>query len=170
MPTQLKTSSITKKVHLLLGGNLGDRVLMLENAVKLIAEHVGEIIIASKLYETAAWGKEDQNAFLNQVLLVESRFSSAEILIKIQHIENKLGRIRFEKWSERLIDIDILFIENEITETSNLIVPHPFIQDRRFTLIPLSEISPDFIHPVFNKSIVDLLSSCADSLEVKPIN
>lgn len=168
MPTPLK-KEFRKTVHLLLGGNIGDRVEVLNNAKKLIAKELGEVLKASQLYETAAWGKEDQNAFLNQVLLVESQSSPKEILHSIQHIENELGRVRYEKWGERLIDIDILFIENEIIDLEDLKVPHPFIQDRRFTLIPLSEISPGFIHPLFNKSINTLLSECTDTLEVKQV-
>ncbi len=159
-----------RTVHLLLGGNIGDRVEVLKNAKKLIEKELGKVLQASQLYETAAWGKEDQNAFLNQVVLVKSQFSPEEILHIIQHIENELGRVRYVKWGERLIDIDILFIEDEIIDLKDLKVPHPYIQDRRFTLIPLSEISPEFIHPLFNKSINTLLSECADALEVKQIH
>lgn len=169
MPTPSK-KEFQKTVHLLLGGNLGDRVEVLKNAKKLIDKEIGGILKGSNLYETAPWGKEDQNAFLNQVLLVATTCSPEEILSKIQYIENELGRVRFEKWGERLIDIDILFIEDEIITRHDLKVPHPYIQERRFTLVPLAEISPEFIHPIFNKSVQALLMECTDRLEVSQVD
>lgn len=155
-----------KKVHLLLGGNLGKREENLKEAEKLIIERIGTLESKSSLYETAAWGKENQQAFLNQVLLIKTSLSAQEILTQTQTIESELGRIRFEKWGERLIDIDILFIDDTFLTEENLIIPHPFLHQRKFTLVPLNEISPYFNHPVLNKNIRTLLAECSDNLKV----
>ena len=157
------------QVHILLGGNIGEREKVFEKAISNISNTIGPIIKSSSYYETAAWGIEDQPPFLNQVIIVDSLHSPHFILNTLLEIEKSLGRIRFQKWAERVIDLDILFIETQIIETSDLIVPHPFIQERRFTLIPLVEISPDFQHPIFKKSLSELLIDCTDKLEVAKI-
>jgi 2-amino-4-hydroxy-6-hydroxymethyldihydropteridine diphosphokinase len=88
---------------------------------------------------------------------------------RLLEIEAQIGRKRFEKWGERIIDIDILFYSDKVISTENLLIPHPEIQNRRFTLIPLAEIAPDFIHPVSNKTVAELLAECPDKLEVIPL-
>lgn len=154
------------KVYLLLGGNLGDRTLYLEQARGKIAELVGVVKLKSDLYETAAWGKTDQPSFLNQVLEVETPLLPEQVLLTINTIEQDLGRERFEHWGSRVIDIDILFYDNLVLKTQRLTIPHPHLHTRRFTLAPLAEIAPAFIHPVLNKTIIKLLSECEDELEV----
>ena len=157
------------QVHILLGGNIGDRQKVFEKATKEINKRVGELLKSSSYYETAAWGIEDQAPFLNQVILVNTNLSPKELLTTLLDIEKELGRIRFQKWTERVIDLDILFIEEQVIDTDDLKVPHPFIQERRFTLVPLVEISPDFIHPVFNQTLPVLLKNCPDKLEVNKL-
>lgn len=159
-----------KDVVLLLGANLGDKVTTLHDAVKEINENVGKVTSLSYFYETAAWGKENQPSYYNQVLTCSTRLFGEELLSKTQFIENKLGRIRKEKWGARIIDIDILFIEDEVINTDTLKVPHPFIQERRFTLEPLTEILPNFVHPVLNQTLSDLLLQCKDPLTVKKLS
>lgn len=139
----------------------------MQTARHWISEKVGPILKQSSLYETAAWGITDQPDFLNQVLLVESVLSPIELLDAIQWIENKMGRVRERKWGERLIDIDILFYENEIINTPRLQIPHPGIPDRNFVLVPLCEIAADFVHPSFQKSIESLSLACSDLLAVQ---
>jgi 2-amino-4-hydroxy-6-hydroxymethyldihydropteridine diphosphokinase len=157
------------KAYLLTGGNMGNRKKTLTLAQKLIAKDCGKITVASSLYETAAWGKEDQPAFLNQALEIETALSPLELLNTVLLIEKKLGRIREEKYGPRTIDIDILLFNNEIHNYPQLKVPHPEMQNRRFALAPLAEIASDVVHPVFKKTIKDLLVICPDKLEVKKI-
>lgn len=158
------------KIFILLGTNLGDRLRQLLRAKQAIEKQVGEILMASSIYETAAWGVEDQPAFLNQVILIKSGLSPIDCLNHTQQIELDLGRVRLEKWGQRAIDIDLLYFNDEIINYPNLIIPHPFIPERRFTLAPLAEIAPDYIHPVYKKNNVYLLHNCKDELPVKKIS
>ena len=157
---------VQNKSHILLGSNYGNRESELKMAQKMIVEDVGTILNESSIYETAAWGLLNQQAFLNQVLLVETPLNPQDLLDKVLAIETKMGRVRKQKWGERLIDIDILYYNNAIVEEPNLSIPHPFIHERKFTLIPLCEMSPNYIHPKLSKSNQDLLSECTDDLEV----
>ena len=158
------------KVYILLGGNKGERLLNIEKAGELIQKFAGPISNKSKIYVTAAWGNENQPDFFNQVVCISTKLSAIELLNCLLSIENQLGRIRgIEKWQERTIDIDILFFNNEIINLPNLTIPHPFLQERKFTLIPFSEIAPDFIHPIFQKTISTLNIDCKDQLKVNEL-
>lgn len=154
-------------VYLLLGGNSGDRKKNLLTAVRFIEKNAGKIEKCSSVYETAPWGKTDQPAFLNCVIKILTEKKAEEVLHTILEIEKKMGRKRKEKWSERNIDIDILFFNSEIINEASLIVPHPFIPVRRFTLVPLCEIGGNYSHPVSGKTMNELLAVCTDTLEVK---
>ncbi|MBL0308542.1 MAG: 2-amino-4-hydroxy-6-hydroxymethyldihydropteridine diphosphokinase [Bacteroidetes bacterium] len=154
--------------YLLLGSNQGDRQSNIAKAISLIKEAGILVNQASALYQTAAWGKEDQPDFLNKAIQITTTLAPPDLLIELKRIEKQVGRKPTEKWGARVIDIDILFYEAQIIETTELVIPHPYIQERRFTLLPLAEIAPAFIHPVFHKSIEQLLKECPDSLEVKP--
>ena len=156
-----------KTIFLLLGGNLGDRNQNLEDARECIALKIGTIKKTSSIYQTAAWGVENQPAFLNQVVEVSSLLSPQKTLTQINEIEKKLGRKRYQKWYARTIDIDILYYENEIIVEENLKVPHPFLHQRRFTLVPLAEIAPSFVHPILKKTNAELLEECEDDLPVE---
>jgi 2-amino-4-hydroxy-6-hydroxymethyldihydropteridine diphosphokinase len=152
--------------YLLLGSNLGNRLDLLEQARALIMSHIGVITQASGIYETAAWGLENQQAFLNQVLTVDTTLTPEELLQQINNLEAELGRIRLVRWGARVIDIDILYYDNLVLQTQRLTIPHPELQNRRFTLIPLVEIAPDFVHPVLAHNNLQLLEQCADKLPV----
>ncbi len=152
-------------VYLLLGSNLGDKRSNLQMAVEAISEY-GDVVNKSSVYETAAWGKTDQPGFLNQVIEISCDLEPHELLKRLQQTEVQLGRQRFEKWGERSIDIDILYFNTQVIESKNLCIPHPEIQHRRFTLVPLNEIAPQFIHPVLQQTQVRLLELCSDQLEV----
>ena len=121
------------------------------------------------IYESAAWGPIQQEPLLNRVLKVETSLPPEELLEILLTIERKLGRERRIKWGPRIIDIDLLYYNQEIIRTDTLSVPHPFIPERRFTLAPLAEIAPDFIHPVLKKDQETLLRECKDDLEAKAI-
>ncbi len=154
------------QVYLLLGSNQGDSLQILLQAQQHISRELGPIITASSCYKSAAWGKTDQPDFYNQVLHVETRLSPQQALSTLQTIERELGRIRVTKWGPRLIDIDILLWGDLILKTDHLIIPHPGIASRRFTLMPLAEIAPELIHPVTQKSIRKMLEECPDHLAV----
>ena len=153
--------------YLLIGGNLGDRFLNLQRASELISEMIGEIQKKSAVYETAAWGLEEQPSFLNQVLEVATELSPENLLAEIHFIEGKLERQRLQKWGARTMDIDILFYESQVIDTPNLTVPHPYLHLRRFTLVPLCELIPNFVHPILQKTVGELLEECGDELEVE---
>ncbi len=156
-------------VYLLLGSNLANPQQQLSDARDQITIKIGKIVNQSSLYETDAWGKTDQPGFINQVILVSTGLNAHEILKMIFRIESNMGRTRTEKYAARVIDIDILYFNQAVIDSDELIVPHPAMQDRRFVLVPLSEIAPSFIHPVAGKSNLRLLESCADKLMVKRI-
>lgn len=157
-----------KRVVLLLGGNMDHRVFYIDSARDLIEQKIGKIINSSAIYESAPWGFNAEQNFLNQVVVAETKLTPFKILEKIWDIEKKHGRIRAEgKYISRTIDIDILFYEQEIIDTPDLIIPHKHLHKRRFTLIPLAEILPDWIHPEFNQPISYLLKKCDDRSEVK---
>ncbi len=153
-------------IFLLLGSNLGNRVSYIEQAKKHIQTSAGDIIESSSIYETAPWGNKKQPSFLNEVLHIDSSWPPDALLSLLLDIEEELGRVRTVKWGERCIDIDILYYNDLITESESLTLPHPGIPVRRFTLIPLVEIAPDFIHPILLSSQKTLLSECRDALEV----
>ena len=157
-----------KEIYLLLGSNIGDRSGQLENAINAISHPDLDVGLCSKVYETSAWGKTDQSAFLNQVIQCHTDMQPIDLLVHCQAVERLLGRERFELWGPRTIDIDILYYDNESCNTEGLIIPHAGIALRRFTLIPLAEIAPKFYHPVLGLTNEHLLDICPDELEVLP--
>lgn len=155
------------KAYLLIGGNTDNRQGFLQKAIDLLESGVGHIVKKSSVYETAAWGKTDQPAFLNQALLLDTSFSASRLMTLILETEEKMGRIRTEKYASRIIDIDILLFNKEIIESPHVHVPHPQLPNRRFALLPLKEIAPRYKHPVLHKTITQLLKECPDKLEVR---
>jgi 2-amino-4-hydroxy-6-hydroxymethyldihydropteridine diphosphokinase len=154
-------------VFLLTGSNLGDSVRYLNTAADSIQENMGRIIKKSHVYLSESWGYNSSKVFYNQCIELETKFSSQTILEKVLKIEMDLGRVRIGKgYSDREIDIDILFFGEEIIEDKKLIIPHPRMHLRRFALVPMAEIASDFIHPVYKKTITELLTICGDESSV----
>lgn len=153
-------------IFLLLGSNEGQASDNLAEAAERIAKVAGRIVERSSVYQTAAWGMVNQPDFLNQVLKIESPWNAEVLLEKLLDIERSMGRVRANKWGPRIIDIDLLFYGQQVINTPFLRIPHPGIPERRFTLLPLTEIAPDLIHPLSRKSIATLLEECGDVLRV----
>lgn len=158
------------QLFLITGGNIGDRKKNLQTAATLIGDRIGTIKKSSKIYETEAWGLRDQPAFYNRVHLVETNLSARKVLGSILKIEEEMGRRRTTKNAARVIDIDILFFNDQIVNEQNLVIPHPRIADRRFVLLPMNEISPQKIHPVFQKTMSELLTLTTDELKVTALD
>ncbi|KPK88223.1 MAG: hypothetical protein AMS27_00265 [Bacteroides sp. SM23_62_1] len=155
-------------VYLLIGGNLGNRIKLLEEAREMIARSTGTITRISSIYETEPWGFIHKRYFLNQCLKVKTSLPPYDILKSIKNIEVHFDRRKNSgTYKSRRMDIDILFYDNIILHEEDLQIPHPLLQERRFVLVPLVEIQPDFIHPVLNKSVRELLSQCSDNKIVK---
>lgn len=145
---------------------MGERENNLLECKELINKAIGEIEQESAIYETAAWGKTDQPSFLNQVFFLKSILNPNQILATCLAIESQMGRVRHEKWEARKIDIDILLFNDEVIDEEDLSIPHPHMKNRRFVLKPLADIAPNVVHPVYNKTIIELLENCPDPLEV----
>jgi 2-amino-4-hydroxy-6-hydroxymethyldihydropteridine diphosphokinase len=158
------------KLYVLLGGNLGDKKQVFEQTIRLLGERVGMITRQSAIYETEPWGFESSDLFWNQVLEISTTLSAEKVLEQTQQTEIELGRIRkTNQYDSRIIDIDLLFYGDQVISMENLSIPHPRIQDRKFALVPLNEIAPELIHPVFQKSIGQLLGECTDPLRVEKV-
>jgi 2-amino-4-hydroxy-6-hydroxymethyldihydropteridine diphosphokinase len=156
-------------VFLLLGSNLGNRHLFLQQAIEHIESEIAPVLKASSVYETQSWGKTDEPDYLNQVITLQTNLSAQTLLEKVLNIEAVLGRHREVKWGSRTIDIDILFYGDEIIDEPNLHIPHPELHKRRFTLEPLAEIAPGLMHPILNKKILQLKNELKDRLIVKKL-
>jgi 2-amino-4-hydroxy-6-hydroxymethyldihydropteridine diphosphokinase len=154
---------------LLLGSNQGNSQKLLKKACTFIEQRLGKIEIKSSIYKTQAWGETNQPDFLNQVVVIPYTQPADDALEVTQNIEKEMGRIRSKKWEARIIDIDLLYFGNRIHQSTKLTIPHAFLHLRRFTLVPLVEVLPDFIHPVFKKNQQQLLSECPDHLEVSKL-
>jgi len=158
------------KAYLLIGGNLGNRKQHLDTAIEHIGAACGNIVAQSSLYETAAWGLKDQPYFLNQVLVLETNMQPEVLMQQLLSIEATMGRVRTVKLGPRIIDIDILLMDDCIIHTSLLTLPHPQLPNRKFALMPLAEVAPTLLHPAANKTIQQLLKECADELDVRKVS
>lgn len=155
------------KAYLLIGGNVGNSFSYLSQAILHLQIQCGNVVQKSAVYETAAWGNTQQPPFLNQALELHTNLPATKLMHEILKIEEALGRVRKEKYGPRTIDIDILLFNDEVYASTELIIPHKELQNRRFVLEPLAEIAPLVIHPVKNKTMKQLLAECPDNLQVK---
>lgn len=161
---------MSNNVFISLGGNLGNTLEIFKNSYLEIEKKIGPIRIFSKIYQTAAWGKTDQADFLNQVISLETDLDPEKIMSELLAIELFFGRRRDEIWGPRILDLDILFVGNKLVQSENLDIPHPQIAHRRFVLIPMVEIAPNFFHPVLQRTMSELLQQTSDLQSVKLIN
>ena len=147
-----------KRVFLGLGTNLGHREQNLEQAREAL-KSFSEIKQASSIYETDAWGYEDQPQFLNQIVEIDTNLSPYKLLYNLKRIEKTIGRVKSFRWGPRLIDIDILLFDDRVIRLPFLTIPHKSMHERAFVLIPLAEIAPDYKHPIFKQTISELRDS-----------
>ena len=156
-------------VYLALGSNLGNRLSNLKNAVSNLPPQM-EVKKKSLVYETPPWGHTDQPHFLNQVVMVHTYMEPEDLLGHIKRLETVLGREPTFENGPRVIDIDILFYGDKIVDEKNLKIPHPEFEKRKFAIVPLKEMLPEFLHPVTKKSIKEIYSRCPDKLGVRCIS
>jgi 2-amino-4-hydroxy-6-hydroxymethyldihydropteridine diphosphokinase len=162
---------MAKTIFLGLGSNLGEREENLRKAIAMTGERIGEVKSCSSVYETEPWGFESGNSFLNAVIKVKTDLTPSGLLGRILMIEAQLGRLREGKeYCSRTIDIDILLYGSEIVDHESLKIPHPLIRVRRFVLVPLCELIPEKIHPVFKTTFSKLLDECSDDSMVIKIS
>jgi 2-amino-4-hydroxy-6-hydroxymethyldihydropteridine diphosphokinase len=154
---------------LLTGGNLGNRLENLANAVKLIEKNCGNIHKLSFIYETAAWGYTNQPDFYNQAIELRTLLDPDNLMMSLLNIEDEIGRKRSIKLGPRVIDIDILLMNDMVYQSSTVTIPHPHLAERRFVLTPLAEIGGEITHPFLKKTINELLAECKDKLAVHKI-
>lgn len=155
---------------LLLGSNEGNSWQHLNFAETEITKWAGKISMTSSIYRSEAWGKKDQNDFLNKVIIVDTILNPISLLQTLLTIEQSAGRVRAEKWGPRTLDIDILYFDDIVYKDDHLLIPHTGISSRRFTLIPLCELIPDHIHPVTGNSNQWMLDHCLDTGQVHLYN
>ncbi|AII50759.1 2-amino-4-hydroxy-6-hydroxymethyldihydropteridine diphosphokinase [Hymenobacter sp. APR13] len=153
--------------YLLLGSNLGDRATILHEARQYLNKTAGPVVAASGLYETAAWGLEDQPPFLNQALGIQTSLSPDQLLQVCLAAEQEAGRVRQVRWGARTLDVDILLYGPEVVTLPDLQIPHPRLPERRFALAPLAEIAGSAVHPTVQQTIAGLLADCPDQLAVR---
>lgn len=152
------------------GSNLNEPTKNIERAKELLLSNTGiNFIKSSSLYETSPWGLEDQPNFVNAAWQIETELTPTELFIILKKIESSLGRKRCIRYGPRIIDLDILFYDNLIYQDLNLTIPHPKLQERSFVLFPLCELSPDLIHPLFNKSVSFLKDQLKDLLNIRKL-
>jgi 2-amino-4-hydroxy-6-hydroxymethyldihydropteridine diphosphokinase len=155
-------------VYLSLGSNLGEREMYINEALQRISTRAGNITTISRFYESEPWGFESDASFLNICAALETNSSPFELLNIFQSIEKEIGRVKNlgEGYTSRIIDIDIVSFGSQIVDTEPLQIPHPQMEKRKFVLLPLAEIAPDFTHPKTTKSIQQILAACNDETTV----
>ena len=158
-----------EKIYLHTGSNIGQKERYLEQARRLIERDIGLITAQSRLYETEAWGLTEQPNFVNQAIEVVTSLSPEQVIKRILKLENEMGRERNQKWAPRIIDIDIIFYGNEVIKKENLIIPHPFMHERNFVLIPLLEIAKNVIHPELKLTVQELYNRTVDLLNAQAL-
>ena len=155
-------------VFLSLGTNLGDRLAHMKAALDSLPPDV-QITKQSSVYETPAWGYEDQGPFLNRAIEGQTELDPLALMARLKQLETDLGRRPSFRWGPRIIDVDILFYDQLILNRTELIIPHPRLQDRAFVLVPLADIAPDWKHPVYGKTVRQMLAEVGAS-GIRPFN
>lgn len=159
------------KVFLGIGGNIGNKQKNFKEVCGMIENNLGKIEIKSSVYETPPWGFKAEEDFWNQVICIETQLSPLDLLAEIQSIEEQFGRVHStDHYSSREMDIDILYYDDDFVENEWLVIPHPRIAQRKFVLVPLVEIAPDFKHPLLRLTSIEMLENCKDGSVIKKVD
>ena len=161
-----------ERCFILFGSNMGDKNKIYTQTCLLINNRCGRIVAQSSAYESEPWGFEAKEWFLNRLVIVETELEPEEMMRQLLDIEAELGRVRHpeaEGYTSRTADLDILYYGSRIVLTESLTIPHPRLHRRRFALLPLCELVPEFVHPAFNLTQTELLKRCFDFSEVRKI-
>mgnify|MGYP000215218258 CR=1 FL=1 len=159
------------KVFLGIGGNIGDKLENFTRVYQLIEKKLGKIAVKSSVYETPPWGFHSDNMFWNQAVCIDTVLEAEELLWRIREIEEMFGlKLGDERFTDRKMDLDILYFDDEFFETKDLIIPHPRIHERKFVLVPLVEIAPEFKHPLRRMNHLTLLENCRDKSIIRKVN
>ena len=159
-----------EKCYVLFGSNMGDKEAIFAQACLYINNRCGRVVKVSAAYESEPWGFEAEEWFLNRVIVLETALSPMDLLQQLLDIERELGRVRHPEikgYTSRTADLDLLYYGSRIIQTEALTVPHPRLHLRRFALVPLCEVAPDFKHPVFKLTQEELLEQCPDDCAVR---
>ena len=159
-----------ERCYILFGSNMGDKDAIFAHACLLINNRCGRVVQVSAAYESEPWGFEAEDWFLNRVIVVESIKGPEELLQQLLDIERELGRIRYPEingYTSRTADLDILYYGHRVVDTDTLSVPHPRLHLRRFALVPMCEVAPELVHPVFGMTQQELLQQCPDESIVR---
>lgn len=158
-------------IYLGIGSNSSDKAVKIKEALILLEKKIGIIVAKSHIYETEPWGFECNDTFFNMAVEINTNLTPEEILLSCKNIEKKLGRVKStkNKYDSRTIDLDILFYDNIIIKTAEMIIPHTYIEKRLFVLLPLNDIAPHYVHPVLKEDITNLLQKCTDTCWIKKI-
>ncbi|MBT8326178.1 MAG: 2-amino-4-hydroxy-6-hydroxymethyldihydropteridine diphosphokinase [Bacteroidia bacterium] len=155
-----------KSLVLGLGSNLGNRYYYIYLATQLLKKTFNSDVIVSNIYETAPWGNTNQSSFLNTAAVLSTSLDSKTCFKTIKEIEQHIGRKKGERWGPRSIDIDILFLEDEVSNQNDVEIPHPRIAERSFVLIPCADIVPQFVHPKLHETLLELSSKVDNDCEL----
>jgi 2-amino-4-hydroxy-6-hydroxymethyldihydropteridine diphosphokinase len=157
-------------LFLSLGGNMGNRAALLNQALELISSKIGPVEYQSSVYETEAWGHSSKRGYYNMVVQVNTILSAEEVLQICFNIERQLGRTRSGGgYHDRTMDIDIIFYNTMISKNPDLTVPHSRFHLRKFVLVPMHEIAPLYIDPLSMQTITQLLENCKDTSTIVKI-
>ncbi|HHD11421.1 MAG TPA: 2-amino-4-hydroxy-6-hydroxymethyldihydropteridine diphosphokinase [Deltaproteobacteria bacterium] len=160
-----------QRVLISIGSNLTRRIRRCKDAIEKLGEEEGiEVVRCSSFYETSPWGRKGQPDFINAAAQLETELAPFELLGVLKNIEVELGREEGERWGPRVIDLDIILWEDKIIDNRELKIPHPQMHRRKFVLIPLCEIAPEWVHPVMGKTVKELLKECDDTEEVRKVS
>ena len=161
---------MTHLASITLGSNIGNKISNIKNAIDYISKAL-EVKRVSNFYETDPWGYESKNSFINAGVLIETIFSPEDLLAFLKQIEKKMGRQKTTGgYQDRIIDLDILTFDHVTLSTTNLVIPHPKIAERKFSIVILKDLFFDEVIPSLNKSALELLQQCEDKLKVQMIN